>query len=68
MPASSPFMRRNSALIYKMRFFEMPARKGIRINHFVVIFILVWTGLAAPLMYEQKKTKPVNSLGGLRLI
>ena len=49
-------------------FFEMPARKGIRINNFVVIFILIWTGLAAPLMYEQKKTKPVNSLGSIRLI
>jgi hypothetical protein len=68
MPASSPFMRRNSALIDRRHFFEMTARKGIKINHFVVILILIWTELAAPLLYEQKKTKSVNSLGSVRLI
>jgi hypothetical protein len=68
MPASSLFMRRNSALIDSKHFFEMAVRKGIKINHFVVILNLIWTGLAAPLMYEQKKTKSANSLGGVRLI
>jgi hypothetical protein len=44
MPASNPFRRRNSALIDRKNFFEMAARKGIKINHFVVILILIWTG------------------------